>query len=358
MHVYAKKWPRAVALMTGLAVLMCATPAAAAVDRPVASPTGGRAYAWQPTPSATVGTWYSLTGSYSYNSAGGTNFARHDGAGRYTVRFRGIASAGTVTATAYGAGSGYCTVAYWVSDGGGGTDAHVNCYTRTGAPADSAFTISHVNGPIVGTAAYLWANQPTTANYTPSTTYQYNSAGGWSTIARTGIGSYAVTIPGLTSLGGDAQVTGYGGNATCRVVNWGPVGGGQRVNVACQSPSGAPANAYFTLSFINRTNILMSGARGAYLWAEQPSTANYVPSTTYSFSKPAGTITINRSSPGVYSAHIPAPLSVGTTHVTAYGSGTTRCKVRYWTPQSGIVVNCYLPNGWLADSRFDLAFTI
>src|SRR5690242_14882022 len=120
MHVYAMKRPRA-ALLTGLAALAFAAPAVAVpANRPHARIVGSRAYAWQFNPSAAVGSWYSLAGSYSYNSSGLGNYARHDGTGRYTVRFRGVGSGGTVTTTAYGAGTRYCNIGYWVSDGGGG----------------------------------------------------------------------------------------------------------------------------------------------------------------------------------------------------------------------------------------------
>src|SRR5262245_42166976 len=58
---------------------------------------------------------------------------------------------------------------------------------------------------------YVWANQPSSASYTPSLTYQFNSAGGTNTITRSGVGQYTVHFPGLSTLGGHVQVTAYGG---------------------------------------------------------------------------------------------------------------------------------------------------
>ncbi len=77
-----------------------------------------------------------------------------------------------------------------------------------------------------GTAAesgYVWANNVTSASYTPSLTYSYNSRGGANTITRSAAGIYQVKIGNLSTTGGHVQVTSYGaGSVNCKVQSWGP----------------------------------------------------------------------------------------------------------------------------------------
>ena len=49
--------------------------------------------------------------------------------------------------------------------------------------------------------AYVWANNPTAASYTPSTTYSHNSSGSPVSITRSSAGRYAVTFAGLGGSG-------------------------------------------------------------------------------------------------------------------------------------------------------------
>src|SRR5262245_49816001 len=45
--------------------------------------------------------------------------------------------------------------------------------------------------------AYLWANQPGPASYTPDLRYQYNSTGAANTVTTVGVGQYRVFLPNL-----------------------------------------------------------------------------------------------------------------------------------------------------------------
>ena len=66
-------------------------------------------------------------------------------------------------------------------------------------------------------SAFVWANHPSTASYTPSATYQWNShhpGAAVNTITRTGKGSYTVRLPGLDAKSGTAIATAYGPNPT------------------------------------------------------------------------------------------------------------------------------------------------
>lgn len=94
-----------------------------------------------------------------------------------------------------------------------------------------------------GHLAYVWANDPTSASYTPSTTYSHNPAGGI-TISRDGTGDYTVLFDGLSLSGGHVQVSAYGGSATsCKVASW----GSNQVNVDCYAFDGSPADSRYNV---------------------------------------------------------------------------------------------------------------
>src|SRR5437867_2159278 len=76
-------------------------------------------------------------------------------------------------------------------------------------------------------SAFVWANRPSTASYTPSATYQWNShhpGAAVNTITRTGKGSYTVRLPGLDAKSGTAIATAYGPNPNyCKVADLRPL---------------------------------------------------------------------------------------------------------------------------------------
>lgn len=103
-------------------------PTAASVDR---------AWAWADR--ATTAS-YTPSATYSFNGAGGAVEATRQGAGRYTLSFAGLATAGgNVQATAY-ASSAHCAIGGWTTSGGALT-VPVHCFDPAGAPADSRFAL-------------------------------------------------------------------------------------------------------------------------------------------------------------------------------------------------------------------------
>jgi hypothetical protein len=101
-------------------------------------------------------------------------------------------------------------------------------------------------------SGYVWANEPSSASYTPSTYYSFNSSGGANTILRSGVGRYTVNLYGLVAGGGHVQVTAYGPSSdTCKVANWGVGGTYLSVNVNCYNHLGQPVDTYYTLYFVN-----------------------------------------------------------------------------------------------------------
>jgi S-layer homology domain len=100
----------------------------------------------------------------------------------------------------------------------------------------------------VGGIAYVWANLPTTASYTPDTGYSFNSAGGAVSITRTGTGAYTVTFSGLSLVHGNVQVSKYNvGAGECHPYFWNV----SSVYVRCYDASGAAVDAQFSLLFID-----------------------------------------------------------------------------------------------------------
>ncbi|WP_436501324.1 hypothetical protein [Actinokineospora sp. HUAS TT18] len=338
---------------------MAPTDAQAAPARPSPGPAvavaaaDARAYAWNSSPSAALNTWYSLAGNYSFNSTGGTNHAKRNGTGWYTVWFPGVSALGsTVQVTAYGTNDNYCTVEWWRTPNGvSGTDVDVRCFTRTGAPADSMFTISQTHRG-TGAGAYVWANTVGT----PSTAYQYNSTGGTNTVSTFGTGAYSVRLPGLGGSGGHVEVTGYAADGKwCKVGGWGPSGGAQNVTVYCFTAAGAPANAMFTLSYVENTNVILGApaTQSGYGWVSDLGGLHGF----YAYdTNPGANTTVQRWATGGYKVKFPVDLSRGLVHVTAYGAGNQRCKVAWWNPTDGVTVDCYRPDGSYVDTYFDAAF--
>jgi len=103
-------------------------------------------------------------------------------------------------------------------------------------------------------SGYVWADNPASASYTPSTMYSFNSSGGAITINRSGVGTYAVKFSGLgggPSAGGNVQVTAYGaGSESCKVMNWGSGGPDFTINVRCLNSSGGPVDTRYSINVV------------------------------------------------------------------------------------------------------------
>jgi serine protease len=331
-------------------------------------------YVWQDDPFSggchVPSTFYSR----STRSDSSVNTICRNGTGSYTVHFAGLASnGGNVQVSAYGSSAHSCKVGSWFRSG---TEELVNvlCFNFAGSAVDANFTASFAKGGSASnTFAFAWANQPTTASYTPSTTYQYNSHGGRATVTRTSTGRYTVSFPDTTTSGaqaaGGVKVTAYGsGSGVCKVVSWGPSGTtAEKVNVACFTSSGAASDELFSIAYVNKTNLVGDKLNGtAYAWADQPSSASYTPFSSYQFDQiksTTGTVTITRSGTGTYAVHFPKQnggWDGGHFQVTAYGSGTERCQVQNWGDETGgRVVNilCFANGGSLVDTRYDVQYT-
>jgi hypothetical protein len=325
----------------------------------VAQPVWGYVWADQPTAAS-----YTPSTAYQRNQTGALNTIRRLGVGYYQVIFEnlGVYYGGTVDVTAYGAGPEECKVQNWgpsLAD----MNVYVRCFDAAGAAVDTRFTASFTRPIVSSRFGYVWANSPGSASYTPSTTYQYNSTFATNTITRSGVGTYQVTFPGLGGAGGTVKATAYGsGSDACHVASWGWSGANALVNVRCKDTNGTPVDAYYTLTFHGPRGLLgtLTGGPRAYVWANLQSSASYTPSLSYQYNSTGATNTITRSGVGVYQVRLPGLGTVsGHVQATAYGSGSTRCKVQSWTTTVGaklVNVRCFDTAGAPADSRYVVDF--
>jgi hypothetical protein len=204
------------------------------------------AYAHRPTASG-----YSPLGNASWNpSKVGTTKVTRSGTGTYAVSFKGLgdwagSEGGHVQVNAVAAGKSSCKVVSW----GGDPNLNVNvfCHKRGGNPVNAKFNVQFLLPS--DHLAYAWANNSTSASYTPSALYSDNPSGGGITATRSGVGQYDMTWTGAGAElldGADVQVTAYGGGtAQCKVDGW----GGDSVGVHCFTPGGVPIDSQYTIFY-------------------------------------------------------------------------------------------------------------
>jgi hypothetical protein len=102
----------------------------------------------------------------------------------------------------------------------------------------------------------------------------------------------------------------------------------------------------------------------AYVWADQPTAASYIPSKPYSYNNLGGTNVITRLGTGQWlvtfgSLGVDAASS-GTVDVTPYGSTPATCSVDHWTPSgsdAAVYVDCYDLTGAPLDTLYTVDFT-
>lgn len=197
------------------------------------------------------------------------------------------------------------------------------------------------------------------------TSETYNSTGAANLITAWDFasGTARVTFPGLAAIGGHVQVTGMAGlGAYCKVVGWVAVGSDETVDVRCFDASGVPSlsaasTPEFALLFYKENRTADSAA--AYLWANLPTTASYVPHADYWWSSKGIAPQVTRSGVGRYSVLLTGMNKPGIALVTAYGTGNERCQIvsnAYLGLNSKLEIACTKPSGAASDSMFNLAY--
>lgn len=224
------------------------------------TPGADTAYVWAFNPSSAS---YDAASLYSWNSTGGANTITHSpGSNTYAVSLAGQdLSRGTVEVTAYGSGNAYCKVVGW-----GGASVSVACFSPTGAPVESLFTLLFSTKSPNGTpsSSYAWADQQSASSYHPSATYALGLlsvdccstpvvVSTSPTITRSSAGIYTVRLPGMASVSAtplNVKVTAYGsGSAACMVTNRSTSGADALVNVKCFDPLGPSIDSRFTITY-------------------------------------------------------------------------------------------------------------
>jgi len=341
------------------------------------------AYLWADDPTAES---YAPFGLFQYNSTGAENTVTRTDTGAYTV---------TMPGTDPGYGIIHLTVASGSAEGSGlvnGTtckiakaadkaNQFVSCVDATGAPADAAFYLSYSSGDVYLGAhgAYLWANDPTADAYTPDERYQYNSTNGLNTIARSDVGTYVVTLPGLAAHQGNFQVTPASGSTlgevpavSCGVFGSGDAGDDARgVNVVCSDLNGTPTDTGFTLRYVvgvkDASTEAEVWARGAYAVVNHSGVSNrYEAGGNFRFNTTGAINEIQRTAVGNYAVYL---MNVGTdggnVQVSAWGNerSAVTCNVSYWGLEEGaegqnFIVNvaCYDIAGNPADAFVHVSY--
>ncbi|SCG71363.1 hypothetical protein [Micromonospora halophytica] len=102
----------------------------------------------------------------------------------------------------------------------------------------------------------------------------------------------------------------------------------------------------------------------ATVWADQPTTTEYVVTNGWTASSADGDVVVRRTGTGAYTVVLEnAPARGGVAHAVAYGGGPVHCTVAGWyrTLLGGedllILVRCFAATGAPVDSRFVATYT-
>lgn len=212
---------------------------------------------------------------------------------------------------------------------------------------------------------YVWANQPTSASYTPSLSNSFNRSGGSILITKPAgtTGQYTVRFNGLSPLLGaksTVKVTGFGstGNEYCQPSS--PRLASNVVKIRCfRGNTGAPVNAYYTVL------ITKNYAENAFAHGNLPSGNNYAPQANASWN-PAGAMRVFRIGTGMYQVRFSGlgsrlTANGGHAQVVAVGTGSQHCKVDGWGTNSGdlfVSVLCFTKTGAPVNVKFNLLFVM
>ncbi|MCA8953700.1 MAG: hypothetical protein KDE27_29585 [Planctomycetes bacterium] len=213
--------------------------------------------------------------------------------------------------------------------------------------------------------AWAWVS-PTgsTSTFTPSASYQHNTAGGAITVTpdQQQQNRFLVRVPNMPGRG-VVHVSAYGGNHTAVVEDWFPSNGDLIAIVQTFSATGNPAaNAPFAFRYRVLGDLVR---REAYLWADQPQASSYNPPVSTRFSSNGATPTITRLGIGLYEVHLPSYSPTGWSNkggnvqVTPYASHLVRAKALQWVSlldEMVITVQCTNQTGVPTDSRFFLSY--
>jgi len=328
---------------------------------------GATEKAWLLADQPTTG-YYNPDKSFRYNSAGNPISVQHVAIGLYQVFIPGMGTMnGSTHVTAYG-GNHRCKPTNLYA-GSLGLTIFVRCWDN-GNLADGKFTLLFYKQNGISTVledGYVFANDPSSADYIPDPARQWNSKGGTNTIQRLDVGQYQITMPKLNTIGGTVLVTAFGwGSERCKVVNWAPRTQGTVIRANCFAANGSAVDTRFTISYMSDVIMgeysVLGYFKGAYVWANSPTNLFYTPSATYQHNNATIDLTkIIRYNTGAYEVgfrSLPGSDSTSS-QVTAYGRGNEYCNIDKWYESRGRTLayyQCYSNSGLPVDSKFTATY--
>jgi len=300
------------------------------------------------------------------NSAGQTDTAKRSGTGEYNAIFPGIyngtAQTGIPIVTAMSRSLRSCGIDDWgIDNSPNQANVLVGCFVVDGFPANSQYSSIYVRGGSEsGTSAYLAALQSGTTDYTPDAQYNFNSSGSPNTVHRSGTGRYQAHLPHMTADAGNIQVTALG-DRRCKITGRSNGTNELIVDVSCGDAFGVLTDDAFTLLYTRNVGpTTVSRPKAAYLFANQPSAANYTPDAAFRYSSAGMSSSISRPSTGKYIATLNGMPKGGAAFVTAVGTDKSFCQltgIRTSGSPQKIGVACYKLSGNPVDSKFMLTYT-
>jgi hypothetical protein len=293
----------------------------------------------------------------------GRDHVRRDQKGGYTAEFENAGTDGGIFhITPLATKSRICNAITWYRDSGFNEWAQAKCWDRAGHAVDTPFVTNYLWGGGLGPLGYVWVDD-TADDYFASGSYWYDSAKGSIHIDHVSTGHWQVRMNNLGAFSGNVQVTAYGNTpGTCYVSHWGAAPD-QTIDVNCRNRAGSFANLQYNVTYVDHRGLRggRNDGQWAYLWAEQPTSASYLPFASYRASSSGQGPRVTRSGVGKYVVHLLGITTHGgSAQVTAYGTSKVRCQVSSipttGSPQT-VGVRCFKYDGTPADARFSFVFT-
>jgi hypothetical protein len=190
----------------------------------------------------------------SENSMGGTNHFVRNGSGDYTIQLGKMGTFhGAILLSPDWVGTA-CWVTGQTKTSTGALAIGVRCNHGDGFDRFALTFLSRIGlkGPGGHNVAYVFADKPTEASYTPATVTSWSSAGATPSprISRLGVGRYQVRLPHMPD-GGAAIVTAMANSARRCTVSGIQLTGAppQLINVRCSKTGGTNTDTRFFLSY-------------------------------------------------------------------------------------------------------------
>ena len=209
--------------------------------------------------------------------------------------------------------------------------------------------------PLSNRFAYVWADQPSAASYTPNPSFAYNATGGSIQITRHGNGRYEVAFnspAGWTGTRLGFAVTAYGSSTLGCSLDWHSPSAQLVVRVNCYDRvTHLPADSRFTLLVVGSGSLQ---TRSAFAFANEPSSPSYTPNPLASYTTGPGAMLITHLAlDGDYRVDLGTGNPAHSTFLVGekYFYPGHLCTIRAWLTSS-VGVRCFDDTGALHDKHY------